>query len=1138
MSTSNCTAPLSLDEDLKQLIISYTNLISSEETLDGIRSQVSFATAECLTTFIKVAETVGKNYKDAQSCRIVELVSHAISKSNISSDARVQIALAEFSISRCSSLLEAGSVAEHVLPSAREAFLRDRSLSETSLMMRYLGKLLKLNPRIMYSKITAKKNICNLILDWIDAIGGSLSSSESESKYNKPTVTVNLIDGYKAATELLKVLTLAFRGERSGVIIFLVAKLIAILRILAEHLHFSILLLNDCLCPVLSDDCGLLTDKYKLSINEDTLSKLHDDADENVFEFLIEYLPLEYSPDPDDNLTAEELRAALLSALIQPSCSERLYQMIAERILETDTEEERRQLFLALEASLTADAQLHSNLSTMSTALTTVINSVASNHPQQIGSLNDLFLGISALFERLFKKTLPEAFCSNLPSLQTMFALLAKIACNIVHSSICLPNLIGLHLSADHIDKLQKSTNLSGLLNRMLTDKLAVSLTPAGYTDDLFYQITNELIYDQFPSADRAAKQSLLLMLSHYDKEIANTFSAHLEDTIKREISMGSTENMRIFSSNCKLLCTYCRLDQGKDAFSSTFFNLLVEHLITGDVIEGSLFIEILNECMTLAEGHAMQACKFSTLFNDANRKHWARFGLKTHVIAIAFSNCHLISDPILSSQLLETIQVYIGDVPSPTVETIDDLLCIARYYYALSSVGLNLPETHPICGPIMSFCQTHVAKDVIDGLKTSLLFGIINHVAGVSETARRRLCSIVANVDLHILRAMDMKETASFPSAFSSLARNRQNVRATVHEEFESLFVSSIVTHNDNVLAVFEDLLNDEHFQAIIKGIIEKTGAGSAVFNLVEQINKLEQSPDKNLHAEVVRYCLHLSMRLQSYVFDSHPDACTIIEKALRHMLPDALFIVQHLSQPIRSEYIKICAKLADTNFDAQYCTLIAMNSIAWCLPEEIPIFTSIVTRLIGTVASLGEHGPRIVSALTQFVIQASSEIDQLHSFISSVLEALKHIDRPAFYAAILTLQETSAAYAYQLTSKVISLGELLEDLPHSTLCGEILEQRITSYQLDQEGVLVLLEKSMKLLNGPNAEIIHRCALIVAAIGRLRYGIGADPVAYAFLEPKQPEVANRLGTLLSAPLRSTRNAIRVARLVWMQSTT
>ena len=77
-----------------------------------------------------------------------------------------------------------------------------------------------------------------------------------------------------------------------------------------------------------------------------------------------------------------------------------------------------------------------------------------------------------------------------------------------------------------------------------------------------------------------------------------------------------------------------------------------------------------------------------------------------------------------------------------------------------------------------------------------------------------------------------------------------------------------------------------------------------------------------------------------------------------------------------------------------------------------------------------------------------------------------------------------------------------------------------------------------MELLDKADAEVTSRCALIGAAIGRLRYGVGADPVAYAFLESRRSEVANRLGSLLDAPLRSTRDAIRVARLVWMQAAT
>lgn len=1140
MSTGNFAAPPNLDKDLKQLIISYTNLISSEETLDSIRSQASFATTEYLIAFIKAAEEVGKNYKDAQSCRIVDLVNHAISKSNIPSDERVKTALVEFIIARCTSLLEAGAAAEYILPHAREAFLKDCSLSETSLMMKYMNKLLQLNPRIMYSKITAKRNICNLILDWIDALGGSLPTSTSSgppSKCNKSEAAVNLLDGYKAATELLKILTLAFRGERSGAIIFLIAKLIAILRMLAEHLHFSILLINECLCPAVRDECGLPVDKYKFSTNEDTLSKLHDEADENVFEFLAEYLPLEYSPDPDDNLTAEELRAALLSALIQPSGSERLFQMIAERILETDTEEERRQLFLALEASLNADAHLHSSLDTMPLTLADTIISLAKNKSKQIISLNDLFLAISNLFEKLFQKTLPEAFGCNLPSLQTMFALLMKNTYNIINSSIRLPNLMELNISTDHLNKLQESIKLSNLFANLFTEKLAVSLTPAGYTDDLFYQITNELTYDQFPSADRPAKQSLLLMLSHYDQEIRNTFAAHLEDTIKREISMGSTENMKIFSSNCKLLCTYCKLDQGKEAFASTFFNLLLEHLVTGDAIEGSLFLEIINECMELAEGHAMQTCKFSILFNDANRKHWARFGLKTNVNAIAFSNCHLISDPILSSQLLETIQMYISDVPSPTEDTLDDLMCIIRYYYCLGSIGLKSPETYTNWESIISFCQSHIPKEIMDGLKAGLLVEIVDYAAGVSEVSGRRLCSIIANVDFHILKSISMNKSTSLPSAFSVLPNNGQDVQANIIKNFENLFISSIITHNAAILAVLDDLLDNEYFHIIVKEIVERTGTESAVSNIIEQINKLEKSSDIQLHTEIVKYCFHLSMRLHSDVFNSHPEACTILEKGLKYRLPDALFVVQYLSPPTRSKYIKMCAKLADTNFDRQYCTLIAMNSLVWCSADEIPVFITLVNRLIGTVASLGEYGPRIISVLTQFVVQASTEIDLLHSFLSSILEALKCRDRSSFYAIILTLQEASATYACQLTSKIISLHELLEDLPYNPLCGEILERRVTSHQLDQDGVLMLLEKSMKLLKEPNIEIIHRCASIVAAIGRLRYGIGSDPVAYAFLDSRKSEVANQLGSLLSAPLRSTRNAIRIARLVWMQST-
>ncbi|EFO65655.1 Hypothetical protein GLP15_3370 [Giardia lamblia P15] len=1131
MDASGSVVPLGIDEDLKRLITGYTNLISSEETLDDIRSQVSFATKECLLAFIKVAENTGKNYKDAQSCRIVELVSLAVSKSKLLLDAEIQTALAEFSISRCSSLLEAGAVAEHLLPLAGGAFLSDQSFAEVSLMRRYMNKLLKLSPRITYSKVVAKKNICTLLLDWLETRGESSSSGLSGT----PRTGVDLVAGYKAGTELLKTLTLAFRGERSGAIIFLVAKLITVLRTLIEYLHFAILLVNKCLCPTLNEVCGLSLHQYSFSISEDDLSKLHDDADENVFEFLIEYLPLEYSPDPDDNLTADELRAALLSALIHPSGSERLYQMIAERVLETDTEEERRQLFLTLEASLTADARVHSSISAIPAVLTTVLNSDGKNAKPPV-PLSTVFLGLSNFFEKLFQETLPEALGHNLPSLQAMFTLLAEKTYSVIHSRMRLPDFSNLHLSAEHLNKLQESTTFSQLLTDLFTNKLAVSLTPAGYADDLFYQITNELIYDQFPSADRPAKESLLLMLSHYDTEVASAFSAHLEDTIKREISMGSTENMKIFSSNCKLLCTYCKLDQGKEAFSTTFFNLLVEHLTIGDVIEGSLFIEILNECMILAEGYALQTCKFMTLFSDATKKHWIRFGLRTHVLAISFSNCHLISDPLLSSQLLETIQMYIDTVPSLVPETLDDLLCILRYYYALSSVGLDLPVTHPSWKHIISFCQSHVPEQVMNGLKTSLLSGVINYAAGTPDVVKHCLCSVLASVDLYILRAMQLTGNPSLPFALSAL--NEQNTRIDIIKAFEDLLISAILVQNRSVLALVEDLLDNAYFQTLVREVIDGASAGRAVASLVEGINGLAKSVDSRLHAQVIEHCLHLSMRLHLYIFDSHPNACALIEKSLKYKLPNALFIAQYLSQHNRPEYIKICAQLTATEFDAQYCTLIAMNSLTWCSPEEMPMFISTVNRLLGTVTSLGVHGPYIVSALTRFVLQTPRDIDLLHSFLSSVLKVLKSTDRPAFYAAILILQETNTTYAYQLISEVISLNELLEGLPSSTLCGAILEQRVTSRQLDQEGILVLLEKSMRLLKEANTELVHCCALIVAAIGRLRYGLGADPVAYSFLESERAEVANQLGSLLNAPLRSTRDAIRAARLIWMQTTT
>lgn len=110
-------------------------------------------------------------------------------------------------------------------------------------------------------------------------------------------------------------------------------------------------------------------------------------------------------------------------------------------------------------------------------------------------------------------------------------------------------------------------------------------------------------------------------------------------------------------------------------------------------------------------------------------------------------------------------------------------------------------------------------------GLKASLLFGLVNYTAGTPDTVRHRLCSIMASVDLHILRTIQLNEGLPLPFALSTL--NGQNIRASIIKDFEGLLITSILTQNKPVLDLVEDLLNNEYFQTLVREVIDGASAG-----------------------------------------------------------------------------------------------------------------------------------------------------------------------------------------------------------------------------------------------------------------------------------------------------------------------
>ncbi|TNJ27794.1 hypothetical protein GMRT_12186 [Giardia muris] len=1012
----------------------YLDLLTPEARLAELRAAHRYETDVALAAFVNECREFGANYRDAQSCRLVELITSTLSHGSVGP--QTHAALARYAIERCSSLLEAGAVAEHLIVIAKPAFSDSTTLLSTEgPLLRYLGVLARSSPRFVHSRAAAKEAVARLVVECVDRLSECTCTLDLEGMWN-----------YHAAL-LGHVLTI-FENERESTVVYEVCRVVATLRPICLWFYMPIAMMGR---------------------REDCTQRLAE-LDQAAVSFVMTYLPLEYIPTPNCKVTAETLRAWLLAALLCPTHPSDIYQAITDRLIELNTEQEHTPLYELLNLFLSFDLEIHLLLGRIledNPSHPTLAHEVLSTLLNK--QLLDLLMKVSRPYP-----TLPEILSQCYTKAQAIESSLINQGSPDTKETVLTRYLTNL------------PSNLSA--SELITNTLSTidfGMTPAGCIDDLFYQITSALVYDQYTTTQAQARKVLLYLLSHYDSEISQGVAGFVEDTIRRELHMGSAENIRILKGNCSLATLYCSVPAGRRAFIERLFDAFVTGLQVAEVVEASVFMEVLLSCLQkinaeelLPWDYVRQSNPGRLLASDMD-KHFMKFGPRVIEQLVILSQFLLVKDLVLRKLLLRSLQAYSTEM-TPTA---DDLSSFARMLRAFH-----------LCG----FAST---DELVEMQQRVGEFGLCMSLTPVVGPLRLALEDpihgerVIQILPIDLAYARTMSEYVDLTS-----------------------FIGEILDNGEQALAFFDvlsaALLNAQFHSAFCRAFV---CARESLFYKYFHRDKLPAP-------EHLRFLFRLCVRLNWYVYAGTQHYTSVLVQGASATLPEVFDVLPLVPE---EHQVSLAYQLV-TSSEGRYRQAILLCVLSWNLPGET--YTSLYQELLTLTAkqNSGAHPSYSVNAsiLSSFLqeLMRFCGADGVTQFLSAIGDA-----DPLFYDILEALQQLKSPEAQRLVTLSAAVTILLKGLANYEGCHKVLIMRIKTGLIEPEEYATIVEAIIRILEAsPTETILMRCSYVLYALGLVR----KDKPE---LEPFRLRISALLGSYLDANQRITRDAIRRARLVWLQ---
>lgn len=303
--------------------------------------------------------------------------------------------------------------------------------------------------------------------------------------------------------------------------------------------------------------------------------KAYEDQSAEVLAFLWEYMPISFTPPPGSRVTARDLQDSLLQAFLIPTGASRLFNAFNMRFRELEREQDCAFMFSWLRTMLLADTairEISRSVSVSFTKASTLEDMMRSDFPLLMQEIAESLLQAcysAADLTHIFSAQRAELF-APLEAGQGGDALLrewdggemavAPLACpDGASAALCC---------IEELDDLFSSFHIEKVLSRYV----GAGFSPAGFSEELFFNVSNELVFDQRPLAMEPARWCLHMLCESPSEGVSRSVVSYTESNILRQISHGSPEDMRIRQGTLGMAVTYTETEDGA---ASSIHNVL-----------------------------------------------------------------------------------------------------------------------------------------------------------------------------------------------------------------------------------------------------------------------------------------------------------------------------------------------------------------------------------------------------------------------------------------------------------------------------------------------------------------------------------------------------------------------------------
>lgn len=564
----------------------YANLLIDSDALDSIRGAIVVSSAADLVAACDVFTDIAPRFRDAQSCRIVELLAHILEKGSSHVSPKVRLALRDIVLARTSNLLEAAALSSAVFPFAYERHSIPGDFLE--FLRQYLKRLADMKPSFSHSKRASRAELLEALMCIFHCAPSALATQLSLQQLHDVCTSVT--------TSLLAI----FKAEKDP-----------------ENLHFLFTTLFRLRLTLLFCRCGMyvardivpgiLGGAPAIDLPEERLTAEYVGTTSDVLGYLFTYMPISFVPLPNMLVSQKDVNGSIFRAIFLPCAADEFYGLVCERFLDVDTADEKRTLFTLLAAALSCNQKLQvladcNHAQSISDSLKSAVLSGYAAGATAEHAVAGSFISVfgALLSECVYTATPEELRNSELYSEMDVFFRTHGLAAFLATLSVSSTTDTNRSSAGPHEggcpspDAVAAAFLSSKFLRYIVSDATQISLSPEGFTQDLYYQISSELIYDQFPEVQAVTEKCIELLSNDPNGDVCERFSFLLEDAVKRELLMGSSENMKIRQGTLNMTIQYSKSPVGCINVIRNLLPVFARSLPTADNVDASLYLHIL----------------------------------------------------------------------------------------------------------------------------------------------------------------------------------------------------------------------------------------------------------------------------------------------------------------------------------------------------------------------------------------------------------------------------------------------------------------------------------------------------------------------------------------------------------------